>query len=270
MKKYKLALTNADFATPSMPILLTGDISENLKKAAGLGADGLEIHLRETAVLDYGAIKDTMAKHGIKIACVVTGKLNTLGKVDLMDLRPYITKAAIKGMRQYTKMAKELETDLVVGWLRGSIPKDGIGDYHIKELVKNLKTVCEFAAESGVRVFLEVINRYETNMFNTCKETLDFISQFEIPNCLIHLDTFHMNIEESDPAAAIRLAGDLLGHFHVADNTRLCPGSGSIDFKSQIDALIDIGYEGYVSVECLPGADGYETAKTAMAFFKGL
>jgi len=96
------------------------------------------------------------------------------------------------------------------------------------------------------------------------------LNKYEISNCFIHLDSFHMNIEESDPVKAIRLAGNRLGYFHIADNTRYWPGSGIIDFKSQIDTLVEIGYSGYVSVECLPGEDGYESAKKAIAYIKSL
>ena len=270
MKKIKLSLTSSDFASPSMPILLIGGVVENLQKAASLGADGLEVHIRETTRLDYDNIRNAMNMYGVGISCIVTGKLCTIGKVDLMDPRPYISKAAIEGFSQYTMMAKELNTDLVLGWLRGSVPNDGNREYYLNELARNLKTVCARAEEFSVRVFLEVINRYESNVFNTCKETLDFIEQYEIPNCLIHLDSYHMNIEEKDSAEAIRFAGKQLGYFHIADNTRHTPGSGNIDFRKQIKALDDIGYSGYVSVECLPGDDGYETAKNAITYLVNL
>ena len=270
MKKLKLSLSSSDFAKPTMPILLVGNITDNIKKAAELGYDGLEVHIRETAKLDYDAIREAMDKYSIRLSCIATGKLNTLGKVDLIDTRPYIIESALEGLRKYTAMAKELGTDLVLGWLRGSVPADGNREYHMNELAGNLKKVCEYAADFGVRIFLEVINRYESNLFNKCSEAKDFIDQYEIPNCLIHLDSFHMNIEETDPAEAIRLAGNKLGYFHIADNTRCVPGGGSIDFSSQIEALIDIEYSGYVSVECLPGPDGYMTAKDAVTFLNSM
>ena len=270
MKNYKLSLSSSDFATQKMPILLVGDIIENIKKASGLGYDGLEIHTRETADLDYPAIRDAMAAYGIGISAIATGKLCTLGKVDLIDARPYIRAAAIEGLRGYTAMASELGTDLVLGWVRGNIPPDGNDEYYLREFAGTLKTVCDFAAGFGVRIFLEVVNRYETNVFTTCKETIDFLERHQISNCFIHLDSYHMNIDEPDSVEAIRLAGQRLGYFHVAENTRRYPGSGAIDFKSQIDALVEIGFSGYVSVECFPDDDGYETAKKSIEYMKSL
>jgi sugar phosphate isomerase/epimerase len=132
----------------------------------------------------------------------------------------------------------------------------------------NLTALCAEAAERGVKVFVEVINRYETNIFTTVAETLEFLDSRGIPNCFIHLDTFHMNIEETDACAAIRAAGKRLGYFHVADNTRRYPGSGALDFVPVFGALKEAGYRGFVSVECLPWPDGKTAAERAIDHLK--
>ena len=251
-----------------MPILLVGDVISNLRIAGELGYDGLEVHMRETTNLDYGAVINAMEENSVDISAIVTGKLNTLGKVNLMDLRPNISGAAVEGMFKYIEMASKLSTNLIIGWLKGKYSAEMDQNLCYKELVKNLKTICSAAAEKDVKIFLEVINRYETNCLVTCKEAVDFIDENQIQNCYIHLDSFHMNIEETDPVAAIRHAGDKLAYFHAADNTRLWPGSGTLNFKNQLTALDDIGYSGYISVECFPGESGVETAKKAIEFFR--
>ena len=262
--KRKYALSSADLAPESAPILLKGDIVNNIKKASALGYQGLEVHTREIARFDCNEIKKVCAGYGVAIAAVATGRLNTQGKVSLTDDRPYITASAMSGMRAYTEMAARLGTDLVVAWVKGSVPEGQNPERYLERLAQNLKIIGYEASEQGVKIFLEVINRYETNIFTTAKETVDFIEAWDIPNSYVHLDTFHMNIEETDPTQAIRICKGKLGYFHVADNTRCYPGSGTLDFGSYLSALDEIGYNGFISVECLPKPDGETAAKKAL------
>ncbi len=100
----------------------------------------------------------------------------------------------------------------------------------------------EIARAAGVDLVLEVVNRFETNLLNTTAQGLKFIADSGSDHVRLHLDTFHMNIEEADPAAAIRLAGDKLGYFHIGESNRGYLGDGVIDFEAIFDALLDIGY----------------------------
>ncbi len=268
MSIWNYALSSADRAPATAPILLRGDICHNLKTASVLGYQGLEVHTREDVCLDYDEIARTAAGCGVHISAVVTGRLNTQGGVNLIDDRPYIVYAAIEGLRQYVQMAARLKTDLIIGWIKGQIPEGTDPCPYLERLAGNLTVVCAEARDQGVKIFIEVINRYETNIFTTARETIDFLEKWKIPNCYLHLDTFHMNIGESNPVEAIRACGGRLGYFHVADNTRLYPGSGTLDFKSYFFALKEIGYKGFVSVECLPSPDGETAARAAIEYLR--
>lgn len=105
-----------------------------------------------------------------------------------------------------------------------------------------LAEVAEEAGAMGVDVVLEVVNRFETNLLNTTAQGLKYIQDSGSGRLRLHLDTFHMNIEEANPAAAIRLAGDKLGYFHIGESNRGYLGDGVIDFDAIFDALIDIDY----------------------------
>jgi sugar phosphate isomerase/epimerase len=268
MGKWKYALSSAEAAPNTAPILLKGDICTNLKTAAGLGFDGLEVHMREDITPDYEKIGQVSDECGVKVVTVVTGRLNTQGKVNLIDDRPYITEAAMQGMRKYIQIAAVLGSDLIVGWVKGLIPDGADPQVYLNRLAANLRQICKEAEAEGVKIFVEVINRYEVNIFTTARETLDFLDTREIPNCYVHLDTFHMNIDETDPLEAIRLCGKRLGYFHVADNSRLYPGSGTLDFESYFSVLDEIGYEGFISVECFPRPDGKTAAERALHHLK--
>jgi len=265
---WNFALSSADSAPSSAPILLQGSIKENLRMAAALGYNGLEVHVRENAFLNYEDILNTSQECGVKIAAIITGRLNTQGGVNLIDDRPYIVEAAMQGMRSYIDMASRLQSDLVIGWVKGQIPTGTAPQIYLERLAHNLKIICNEACGKGVKVFLEVINRYEVNIFTTAKETVEFIDHWAISNCYVHLDTFHMGIEETDAISAIRLCGNRLGYFHAADNTRRYPGSGTFHFVEYFEALKEIGFKGYVSVECLPLPDWKTAAQNAIQHLK--
>ena len=112
-----------------------------------------------------------------------------------------------------------------------------------------LTRVAEQARASGVTLNLEVVNRFESNLLNTTAQGLAFISDTGMENIYLHLDTFHMNIEEPDPAQAIRSAGKRLGYFHIGESNRGYLGSGTVDFSAVFDALVEIGYDDFITFE---------------------
>lgn len=268
MKDWQFALSSADEAPLTAPILLRGDLRDNLVQAAQLGYQALEVHTRETVLWDLDAIDRVMNENHIKLSAIVTGRLNTEGQVNLVDDIPYVTQSAVVGMKQYIKLAERLKTDLVVGWVKGKIPAGSSEKKYLDRLAYHLQILNDFAGERGVKLFLEVINRYETNIFNTAATTMEFLESRRLESCYVHLDTFHMDIEETDPSAAIKLCGKKLGYMHFADNTRKYPGSGQIDFRKIIQTLEEAGYNGYLSVECLAKPDGITAARNAINYLK--
>lgn len=263
MKNWKFALSSADDADLNAPILLRGNICSNLIQAAQLGYHAIEVHTRETVRWDYPAIEEIMLEYNMKISAIVTGRLNTEGQVNLIDDIPYVTQSAIEGMKQYIEMAQRFKTDIVIGWVKGKIPNRENTQRYLDRLAYHLQILDDYAGARGVNIHLEVINRYETNIFNTSAETMEFIDKNKLVNCFVHLDTFHMGIDEVDPMAAIQLCGRKLGYMHFADNTRCYPGSGQFDFRKIIQVLQNVGYEGYLSVECFPRPNGIIAAQQA-------
>jgi D-psicose/D-tagatose/L-ribulose 3-epimerase len=118
-----------------------------------------------------------------------------------------------------------------------------------KNSVAAIAGAAEAAKKAGVDLVLEIVNRFETNLLNTAAQGLDFIAATGSDHVKLHLDTFHMNIEEANPAAAIRLAADKIGYFHIGESNRGYLGDGVIDFDRIFDALLDIGYERDITFE---------------------
>ncbi len=118
-----------------------------------------------------------------------------------------------------------------------------------KLVVKNLKELAKYAEKKGVRLCIEPLNRFETDFLNTCDKGLALIKAVGSKAVKLHLDTFHMNIEEKNQAEAIKKAGKLLAHFHACGSDRGTPGGDHIDWKPIARALKQIGYKGDVVIE---------------------
>jgi D-psicose/D-tagatose/L-ribulose 3-epimerase len=116
-------------------------------------------------------------------------------------------------------------------------------------VVRNLKELAKYAEARGRQICIEPLNRFETDFLNTCEKGLQLIKAVGSKAVKLHLDTFHMNIEEKNQAAAIRKAGKFLGHFHACGSDRGTPGNDHIDWKSIAAALKGIGYRGDVVIE---------------------
>ena len=116
-------------------------------------------------------------------------------------------------------------------------------------VVKNLKELAAYARAKGVTICIEPLNRFETDFLNTCDQGLRLVRAVKSPAVKLHLDTFHMNIEEKDQAAAIRKAGKLLGHFHACGSDRGTPGGDHIAWPAIVKALKAVGYKGDVVIE---------------------
>lgn len=117
-----------------------------------------------------------------------------------------------------------------------------------------IRRVAAHAAAHGIDIGLEVVNRYETNLLNTADQALAFCRETGAENVKIHLDSYHMNIEETDVAQAIVNAGDRIGFFHIGDSNRGYLGAGNIDFNPYLRALFQAGYTGPISFESFSSA----------------
>ena len=134
--------------------------------------------------------------------------------------------------------------------------------------VAAIAATAEVARAAGVDLVLEIVNRFESNLLNTTAQGLKFIADTGSDHVRLHLDTFHMNIEEANPAAAIRLAGDRLGYFHIGESNRGYLGDGTINFDLIFDALLDIDYQRDIVFESFSTAVVDEGLSLACAIWR--
>lgn len=129
-------------------------------------------------------------------------------------------------------------------------------------LVGGVRRICQAAEKRGLDVVFEILNRYETHQIRTVEEGLGLLSKVDAGNLKLLPDAYHMNIEEADPAAALRTGGDRIGLYHAADSNRCGVGEGNIDFAAQVTALNEIGYLGPIILETnAPGPNPFTPIK---------
>lgn len=270
MKAWRYAASAAPDAPKTAPILFVGDICECLRNASAAGFDAIEYHTRETTQFDYDKIRKTMEETGCKISMIVTGRLYTQGGFSLTSEDPENERVAVDGMLRYIDMAAELGAGIVIGWAKGNLRESSSREAYFERFFRNLKVLDKVAAAKNVPINIEVINHYEVDVCMTARETAAYLAENDFESCYVHLDTFHMVLEEEDYPQAIRTAGSRLGYVHFADTSRWYPGSGYMDFKPILKTLNEIDYNGYIAIECFPHEDRVSTAKNGLQYLKAV
>ncbi|PHN03380.1 sugar phosphate isomerase/epimerase family protein [Flavilitoribacter nigricans] len=164
--------------------------------------------------------------------------------------------ASIQYVKDVITMVKELDGHMVsvVPGTVGKIVPDSRPEEEWEWAVESMKECYDFAEKSGLLLGIEPINRFETYFINRGDQALA-LAEAVGPNCGVCLDAFHMNMEEDDSVAAIHRTKERLVGFHVADNNRMAPGMGTIDWPKIVSTLKEVGYDGALSVEFCPPLD---------------
>lgn len=214
------------------------------------GFETVEIPVEDPSHFDPEFVRRELDKNGL--AC---GTLCGCFGPD-RDLRgtPEAQQNSMDYMKKVIDMMEPLGSHALIGPVYSAVGRAGAvppAEYkqQWKTVVKNLKAVCKYAEKKGKQICMEPLNRFETDFINTCDQALKMVKDVGSPALRLHLDTFHMNIEEKNQAAAIKKAGKLLGHFHACGSDRGTPGGDHIDWPGIAKALEQIKYDGDVVIE---------------------
>jgi sugar phosphate isomerase/epimerase len=227
-----------------------GNLAENIAKIKRLGYDGVELAVRDPDQLDFDFLASILKEHNLPVPALGTGQAYVEEKLSFTDPRKEIREQAIARIKSQAMLAAKLNAMVIIGLVRGKQQGNVSAETAECWLIDALRECTSL--NEDIKFAIEPINRYETNLVNTVRSGIELLEKVDKKNVGLLLDTFHMNIEESSITESMKLAGDLLFHFHVADSNRWYPGAGHIDFPSVFETLAEIGYTGYVSAEILP------------------
>ncbi|MEG2383521.1 MAG: sugar phosphate isomerase/epimerase family protein, partial [Oscillospiraceae bacterium] len=225
------------------------DYKKYIDKAAKLGFDILEISC--AALRDVYTTREQLLElrdYAIDKGIVLTAGYGPTKSENLCSDDNKVVTKAMEFFKELLPKLQLLGVHVLGGGLYSYWPVD-FSENNDKEgdrrrAIKNIKEVSKAAEDCDVILGLEVLNRYEGYILNTCDEAIEFVDEIGSTHVKIMLDTFHMNIEEDNMAAAIRRAGNRLGHLHLGENNRRVPGKGGLPWDEIGQALRDINYSG--------------------------
>ena len=218
-----------------------------IAKTAEVGFDLIEVSIMDPRAVDTAFTQAQLEKAGL-------GATFSFGLDDACDISsndPARIAAGEAKLNEAVSMARDIGATHVAGILFSAFQKYAVPTTSegVKRSVEVLRRVAENAARSNITLGLECVNRYETNVLNTASQGVEMCKRIGAPNVKVHLDVYHMNIEESDVQQAILQTGDYLGYFHTGDSHRGYMGSGSIDLAGVFRALVKSGYAGPITFE---------------------
>lgn len=223
-----------------------------LAKSAEAGYDLVELTANDPSAIDADLVRDLLARHGLRAAA----SLGLTFDADVNNEDPEVVRRGLVTLHAALDLVHAVGGEYLVGALHttlGKYPAPATARARANAAAA-IRELSARAAELGVRIGLEVVNRYETNLFNTAAHALEFLDEVDHPNALVHLDTYHANIEEGDFERPVRAAGDRLGYVHVGESHRGYLGSGTVDWPRFYRALVDAGYTGPITFESFSSA----------------
>jgi sugar phosphate isomerase/epimerase len=256
--------------TRTGPFVFSDGLADGFSRAAELGFDAVEIFPDSAGSTDGDEVAALCAAHDLRVAAVGTGAGWVKHRLRLTDEDPEVRRRAIDYAAGIVSLAARFGAPAIIGSMQGRAEGGVSRERALAWLAEAFNELATRAELLGTPLLYEFLNRYETNLCNTVGEALAFLDAVATPNVRLLCDLFHMNIEERDVPAALRLAGPRLGHVHFADSNRRAAGFGHMDFGPVIAALRETGYTGYLSAEVLPLPDAQGAAEQTIGSFRRL
>jgi len=221
-----------------------------ISKAKELGFEVLDLAIAYPERFPLNAVKEELKKVGIEV--VTTTTLEQKGNIISPD--PDVRKVGVELLKKLIDINNDLGSKIFGGvnyaaW--GYITKRPRTDEEWEWSVTAMREVAEYAKKTGeVDICVESVNRFESHFLNIAEDAVRYCKDVGTGNVKVHLDTFHMNIEETNFAEAVKTCGkEYLGYVHTCENNRGIPGTGHVPWKEFFLALKEIGFYGPLVIE---------------------
>ncbi|GAA2180217.1 sugar phosphate isomerase/epimerase [Brooklawnia cerclae] len=235
--------------------MFVDDIAEDpagvFRLVASYGLDAVEVHVARAEDFPADAVAEAAAETGLD---VVLGTALGADRSTISD-DPEVRARGIAHLEGCIRIAEKVGARKIAGGIHsanGVFVGRGRTDEEWNRSIEALRTVAPKAEAAGVLLTVEPVSRYSGYFLNTAADAIALVEAVGSSSVKVQLDTYHMNIEEADPAAAIRATGGLLGHFHAVENNRGVPGTGQVPWAAVFAALADIGYDDLMVYEHFP------------------
>jgi D-psicose/D-tagatose/L-ribulose 3-epimerase len=227
---------------------VTSEHHRTMARLKEAGYDGVEIPLFEGDASHYRGIRGELDKLGL--ACSTVTCLGPEHSPISPDAA--VRKAAVERLRWAIEMTATLKGDVMAGPFHSPLAVfsgEPPTEDEKKRAADVLRQAAEFAATSKVKLAIEYLNRFECYFLNTASDTAALVQRVNHPNFRAMYDTFHANIEEKSPGAAINALGERMIHVHISESDRGTPGTGMVHWTENFQALKKARYDGWLTIE---------------------
>jgi D-psicose/D-tagatose/L-ribulose 3-epimerase len=239
-----------------------------IERTAAAGFDLIEVPLFDPDAADPVAVRHTAQDAGL----AVTASLGLSERTDVSSTDPDIAGAGERLLGRCVEFLSEAGGTHLVGVIYCALrkyPAPATADNR-QQSIDVMGRVAQRGQQLGVKVAVEVVNRYECNLLNTGAQALRFVEEAASENLSVHLDTYHMNIEEPDMNSPVLTVGERLGYVHIGESHRGYLGSGTVDFDAFFRGLAHVDYDGPVVFESFSSAVVNEDLSTVLAVWRNL
>ena len=252
------------------PFVFWDDLPGACRHAAELGFDAIELFAPGPDAVPKQELTALLKSHRLNLAAVGTGAGWVKHKLTLTSPVQSIRQRATEFIRSLIDFGGVHGAPAIIGSMQGRWGDSVSKDQALEWLREALNELGAYATRHNVPLIYEPLNRYETNLVNHVITGVELMESLQTDNVRLLADLFHMNIEESDLAAAIRAGGHWIGHIHFVDSNRRPAGFGHLSFPPILDALKSINYEGYLSAEAFPWPDSLGAAQQTIQCFDAI
>jgi D-psicose/D-tagatose/L-ribulose 3-epimerase len=239
-----------------------------ITRSKDAGFDLIEILLLDPARVDVAATRALLDEYDL----AAVGAVGLSPATDVSSEDDELVAAGERLMHDALSVGIDLGITHFGGVLYGALTKHPapVSVRGRANSVAAVARLCDQAAAADVRVALEVVNRYESNLLNTAQQAMAYLTEVGSSNLYVELDSYHMNIEEGGIFEAIALCGDRLGYVQVGESHRGYPGTGNVDFAEFFRGLHAAGYDGPITFETFSAASGPPELHSTLSIWRNV
>ncbi len=232
------------------------------------GFDLIEIPLLHPEDVDTQALRASLDRYGL----AATASLGLSEATDVSSADPTVAAAGQRLLDRCLEVVSDVGGTHLVGVIYSAMGKYAAPPTatNRRQSLDAIGRLGERGRQLGVQVGIEVVNRYESNLLNTARQALAYLDELDSANVAVHLDTYHMNIEEPDLFTPVLLAGDRLGYVHIGESHRGYLGSGTVDFDSFFRGLAQVDFDGPIVFESFSSAVVHDDLSSMLAIWRNL
>jgi sugar phosphate isomerase/epimerase len=268
MFKYGVQVS-VDEVSERTPVVLRGEFEKVASIAHSTGYDGIELFMHTPGQKDPHIFKKIADAYNLTITCICTGMEYGIHGLNLTSDDKTIREKAVKKLKEHIDFADITKSFVCIGTMRGQIPNSNLRQTHYQRLASCLAELNAYAKNKNVQLVVENNPQYVSNYLNTIYEVGSFVKKLNLSNVGLHLDTHCISMEDKD-IEDVKDFADILKYFHYSDSNRGYPGSNNFNFLKMTKSLMEINYQGFITLECQPYPTEEECARRGLAYVKAI